>query len=179
MQVAVDNVKAPGDGRIGLVACPGIGGALAAPGRGAALDTDLAGLCQWGASALVSLTETFELRLLGAAELPERSGAQGLEWWHLPIVDGAAPGGAFEAAWTQAGPALHARLDAGERIVLHCHAGLGRSGAVAARLLTERGLTAAAAIRAVRRARPGAIQTPEQERWVLRTAAGGDTDAPA
>lgn len=170
MKPALDNVRAPGGGRIGLVACPGISGAIAATGAGAALETDLAGIREWGATALVSLTEEFELRLLGVPDLGARARAHGLEWWHLPVVDGAAPGSGFEAAWARAGAALHARLDASERIVLHCQAGLGRSGEVAARLLSERGLTAADAIRSVRRARPGAIQTPEQERWVLRTA---------
>lgn len=172
MKPALDNVPAPGGGRIGLVACPGVGAAVAAQ-PGAALEADLAAIRGWGATALVSLTEAFELGVLGVADLGDRAQAQGLEWWHLPIVDGAAPGSGFEPAWGRAGSALHARLDAGERVVLHCHAGLGRSGEVAARMLAERGVDAKEAIRAVRRARPGAIQTPEQERWVLRTGRGG------
>jgi ADP-ribosyl-[dinitrogen reductase] hydrolase len=93
--------------------------------------------------------------------------AQGLAWWHLPIIDGAAPGGAFEPRWAESGPALHRHLDADERIVIHCHAGMGRSGTVAARLLVERGMAPEQAIRTIRRARPGAIENDEQVRWVL------------
>jgi ADP-ribosyl-[dinitrogen reductase] hydrolase len=59
------------------------------------------------------------------------------------------------------------RLDLGENVVLHCLGGLGRSGMIAARVLVERGLAPAAAITAVRAARPGAIETAQQEAYVL------------
>jgi ADP-ribosyl-[dinitrogen reductase] hydrolase len=50
--------------------------------------------------------------------------------------------------------------------ITHCRGGLGRAGLVAALLLIETGLEAEAAIRAVRAARPGAIETAAQERYV-------------
>lgn len=164
MQPAIDNVRPAGGGRIGLVACPGIGGGA---GGNARLDVDIAAIRAWGATALVTLVEPFELTLLGVPGMGERARAHGLEWWHLPVIDGAAPGSRFESAWADAGRALHARLDAGERIVLHCHAGMGRTGAVAARLLVERGMAPEQAVLTVRRARPGAIESDEQVRWVL------------
>jgi len=167
MDAAIDNVAAPGGGRIGLVHCPGAHGAGLPLGEAhAALDADLAILRQWGAQVLVTLLQSFEMRLLGVEAMGERATAKGLDWWHLPVVDGAAPGEAFEAAWRECGPRLHARLDADERIVLHCRAGIGRSGSIAARLLIERGMPAGRAIRAVRRARPGAIENVEQSQWV-------------
>lgn len=88
------------------------------------------------------------------------------------MIDGTAPGTAFEPRWSGAGPALHRHLDADERIVVHCHAGMGRSGAIAARLLVERGMEPERTIITVRRARPGAIENDEQVRWVLECAAG-------
>jgi ADP-ribosyl-[dinitrogen reductase] hydrolase len=57
---------------------------------------------------------------------------------------------------------LQAQLCAGETIGLHCGAGLGRTGTVAALILIERGFTPSEAIAAVRRARPGAIETAAQ-----------------
>lgn len=164
-QAAIDNVATGNGGRIGLTACPG---AVAWPhARSAgALDVDLAAIAAWGAAALVTLVEGFELTLLGVDNLGERARAQGLAWWHLPVTDGATPSAGFERAWREAGPALHAHLTAGERVVVHCNAGLGRAGTVAARLLIERGMAAEEAIAAVRRARPGAIQTHEQEAWL-------------
>src|SRR5690606_26925759 len=46
------------------------------------------------------------------------------------------------------------------------------AGTVAARLLIERGLQPGEAIRAVRSARPGAIEMPEQEAYVRRLQVG-------
>ena len=139
--VGIDNVKAPGGGRIGLVHCPGTGlyGALPEQ-RAGALDVDLSTLRQWGAVSLVTLLRPFEMDALGVERLGERARALGLDWWHLPITDGCAPGAPFEDDWREAGPALHGILDEGGRLVLHCRAGIGRTGTVAARLLIERGM---------------------------------------
>lgn len=51
---------------------------------------------------------------------------------------------------------------------MHCRAGLGRTGTVAARLLVEHGARPADAIALVRTVRPGSIETVEQESYVLR-----------
>lgn len=168
--VAIDNVKAPGGGRIGLVHCPGTGmyGVLPEQ-RSGTLDVDLAALRQWGAGSLVTLLQPFEMDALGVGQLGERARALGLGWWHLPITDGCAPGASFEEHWTEAGPALHDVLDGGGRLVLHCRAGIGRTGTVAARLLIERGVDPREAVIAIRRARPGAIESQEQMAWVLGT----------
>lgn len=165
--VAIDNVHAPGGGRIGLVHCPGTGGYGLLPGeRPELLDLDLAAFRQWGAMALVTLLEAREMTMLGVERLGERAAAAELEWWHLPIIDGCAPEGPFEERWPEAGDSLHAILDRGGRIVVHCRAGLGRSGMIAALLLIERGIEPGEAAAAVRRARPGAIENFEQMAWV-------------
>jgi ADP-ribosyl-[dinitrogen reductase] hydrolase len=91
-----------------------------------------------------------------------------MAWFHLPIADVSAPDGSFETAWTEAGRQLRSRLRNGFDIVVHCKGGLGRAGTVAARLLSELGMEPADAIQAVREARPGAIETDEQEDHILR-----------
>jgi ADP-ribosyl-[dinitrogen reductase] hydrolase len=58
-------------------------------------------------------------------------------------------------------------LQTGGSVLIHCRGGLGRTGTIAARLLVELGWQPRAAIEAVRGARPGAIETPQQERHVL------------
>jgi len=167
MTGAIDHVIAPGGGPIGLVRCPGAGALGMLPmDREAALETDLAQLTDWGVAALVTLVERAELEILGVANLGTRARAHGLQWWHLPVIDGAAPGRAFERTWREAGPAVHTLLDRDARIALHCRAGIGRTGTVAARILVERGMAPADAVARVRRARPGAIESPEQRAWV-------------
>ena len=165
-------LEAPGGGRIGVTICPGKkdpNGLSAIWDRDLALD--LAAIRDWGASTVVCMMERHEFDEMAVPTLAEAVHAAGMDFVHLPIRDLQAPGPDFEAAWREAGPALHARLDRSEAILVHCRGGRGRAGTVAARLLIERGLTPDAAIGAVRAARPGAIETPPQLAYVRRLGA--------
>jgi ADP-ribosyl-[dinitrogen reductase] hydrolase len=132
------------------------------------LDQDLSAIKAWGATALVTLIADYELEILSVENLPQKVQAIGLEWHQLPIMNRDAPYEEFEDKWIISGRMLRQRLRQGERIVLHCVYGLGRSGMVAARLLVELGEQPEAAIRKVRAARPGAIETEIQEQHVFR-----------
>ena len=89
-----------------------------------------------------------------------------MDWAHLPIRDVDVPAVPFLSGWPAVRADLLGRLDAGGRVVVHCRGGLGRAGLVAALLLIENGPPAEAAIRTVRAARPGTIETAAQERYV-------------
>ncbi len=164
----IDAVAAgPGLGRVGLSFCPGKHQPHAMTGAWARdLHADLDAIALWGARAVVTLVEAHELRALRVEHLGEAVAARGMRWFHLPIRDVTAPGAEFEKEWASVGPALHAILRAGENVFVHCKGGLGRAGTVAARLLVELGQSPDTAIRAVRAARPGAIEVAAQERYV-------------
>ncbi len=160
-----------GFGRIGITLCPGKKQPHPVMGGwDRDLGADLDAIQRWGATVVVTLVEQHELESLAVPGLAGEVARRHMEWLHLPIRDVSVPTAAFEAAWDQAGEGLHARLRHGFDVLVHCRGGLGRAGTVAARLLVEAGLEPHEAIRRVRDARPGAIETPEQEAYVHRQA---------
>lgn len=167
LQIATIQVP-EGRGSIGITICPGKKDktSLAGPWR-RDLAADLSVIKAWDASVIVCLMEEFELAMLGVADLPAATQRSGLHWMHLPIVDVSVPDPAFEQAWKSEGPKLRSMLANGQRILIHCRGGLGRSGMIAARLLVEEGLSLPEAIALVRTHRPGAIETYDQEQYVL------------
>jgi len=142
-------------------------GIAACPGRHRNLATDLNALDVWGAQVLISLVEAEEFSHLGVPDFAVVLRNSNLIWYHLPIADRAIPRDAFMAAWKRHGPEILPALAQGTRMVVHCAGGLGRSGMIAAKLLTTCGMAPNAAIRQVRNVRPGAIETPAQENYVL------------
>ncbi len=156
-----------GAGRIGLTLCPGKQQANARTGAWARdLETDMDVIRRWGACAVASLIEDHEFRQLQVEGLQRAVESRGMEWCHLPIPDCRAPGEAFLDRWPEMGLFLHLHLARGEKLLLHCMDGLGRTGTVAAQLLIETGIAPQEAIRRVRAVRPNAIETPAQEQYL-------------
>lgn len=168
--IRIDAVS-PGDGygRIGITLCPGKKDARAWSGPADRdLGLDLDELQRRGATAVISLITDEEINFLQVRGLREAVEERHMEWWHLPIPDLESPGSDFECDWKIVGEAIRDRLRMGFDVLVHCRGGLGRAGTVAARLLVELGGDPDAAIRKVRKARRGAIQTPAQERHIQR-----------
>jgi len=164
----IDEVRVPGTrGLIGLTICPGKQQADGLSGTWRRdLDADLRAIAAWGASLILNLVEEHEMRALGVADTARRL-PEGMAYLRLPIRDAGTPDSSWERQWALTSTGLHGRLRAGERIVVHCKGGLGRTGLVVARLLIEMGTPPAEAVTRVRRARPGAIETDAQLRYVL------------
>jgi len=83
----------------------------------------------------------------------------GLMRIHVPVVDMVAP------TQEQLDECLSAIKRANERnmgVVVHCSAGLGRTGTVLACYFVQQGMSAKNAVARVRRMRPGSIETDEQ-----------------
>ncbi|MFM1959456.1 MAG: hypothetical protein RL588_973 [Pseudomonadota bacterium] len=163
----IDSVSA-GPGCIGMTLAPGKKGPSHFGGRwDRDLEADLAVIAGWRPTLVVTLMEADEFTLLRTPRLGDRVREAGLEWRHLPIRDLQAPDGRFEKVWTFAGAEMRDLLVRGGRVLLHCRGGRGRTGLVAARLLAELGEPAGEALRRVRDAREGAVETEPQERHVL------------
>lgn len=159
---------AAGGGAVGVTFCPGKrGDSVFGPPWARDLARDLDVIQRWGAAVVLTLVQDAELLALGVADLGEQVQRRGLRWHHLPIADLHPPGPLFEAAWPPVARQLRRLLAGGGRVLVHCRGGLGRAGTVAACLLVETGVPAALAIEKVRRARPHAIETEAQERYVL------------
>jgi protein-tyrosine phosphatase len=166
LQIA--ELPVPGGGSLGITFCPGkCGPSLFGHVWQRDLDADLDAIKRWGAAVVVTLVEASELDALQVPALAQGVPARGMRWVHLPIVDVSVPSSAFERAWREELPVLLAALETGGKVLVHCKGGLGRAGMGAAFLLIETGDAAPAAIRKVRAVRPGAIETPAQEQYVL------------
>ena len=60
-------------------------------------------------------------------------------------------------------------LKPGNKILIHCRGGLGRTGTIAARLLVDLGIEPNRAIDIVRGCRVGAIENSYQEQWIVKS----------
>ncbi len=155
------------NGVIGMTLCPGKKEYNAISGDwDRDLDTDLKTIREWGARSLVSLMEKEEMAWYGVADLADKTTRLGMKHYHLPIIDLDIPDEHFEESWQNTGEKLRNYLLSGESIVIHCLAGLGRTGTIAGRLLVELGVDAETAIQRIRAARPGTIQTVMKEAYV-------------
>ena len=177
--LAIAEVKPPGGGVVGVTFCPGKHQPAAMTGGWARdLGVDLQAIRSWGADVVITLVTDRELADLRVQRMGEAVRALGMKWLHLPITDVSTPTADWEAAWEKEQAIVADELDRNGRVLVHCKGGLGRAGLVAARILVERGMAPKLAVAAVRRVRPGAIETPAQESYVhaLATAAGKQHD---
>lgn len=90
----------------------------------------------------------------GARAIGEAVEASGMEWTWLPLESSRPPEGRRSEAVINALIQLSSDLEAGHSVLIHCSAGMHRTGMIAFALLRLRGQTEEAALDMINRMRP-------------------------
>ncbi|MGW4803522.1 protein-tyrosine phosphatase family protein [Kitasatospora sp. NPDC004272] len=166
MRPALFTIDRPGPGRLSTMARPRGGDWLA---------EELAALAALGVSGLVSALTPAESAELGLAAEASLARAAGLRFTAVPIPDRTVP------VLSEVLPAvdeLTRRLAAGDHLVVHCRAGIGRSSLLAAAVLVRSGADPDDTWDRIARARGLAVpDTPEQRAWTDRMPRRPQRDA--
>lgn len=130
-------------------------GSMQKPGLLRDLDDDLASLESLGVRTLVTLTQ--------ASLDQDKLSEYGIRTIHFPIVDMSVPEISRVLPLCRR---ISDGLDSDDVLIVHCKAGLGRTGTVLACTLVYRGASAVDAINTIRLKNSGYIQTDEQAEFV-------------
>jgi len=130
---------------------------IAGMGRPMAIVADLEFLKDNRVESIVSLTE-LPLHKTLIEEF-------GFEYKHIPIPDFSTP---TQEQIEEFVTFVNNLLSSKKKIVVHCEAGIGRTGTMLACYLVSKGYSAENAISEVRKRRPGSIETMEQEDTVVK-----------
>ena len=129
------------------------------PGHGRGLASALSSLRKQGIKAILSLTEEpLEFPTLREFEM---------NYLHIPVDDFTAP------SPEQIDEAIDFMLEQAQKpngVMVHCHAGIGRTGTILACFMVRQDMDANEAIQFVRRTRPGSLEVYSQEFSVYQYA---------
>lgn len=104
-----------------------------------------------GIDSVVSLLEADEIAKFGLSKEGELCAANHITFLHFPIANSQCPTDA--AAFRQLVTTLYQQLQDGKRIAIHCRAGIGRTGVLAACILKQAGYDTASAVQLLSHAR--------------------------
>ncbi len=135
------------------------------PRGGEWLDDELSDFRRAGVEVVVSLLTASEVRELDLTEEVAACQAAGIKFLNFPILDRDVP--ASRLAFTAFARDIYERISAGQSVLCHCRAGIGRSSMMIVALLALGGVPVADAFVRVIRARGRDVpDTPEQRKWL-------------
>lgn len=150
---------------------PGRLGISRKPEGGEALDRQMARLAHGMVDHVVSLLEPAEAAALGLADEAAAAERNGVGFYNFPITDHGVP--ADPVHYRRVAHAIDGRLNAGQAIVIHCRAGLGRAPSLAIAALIEGGMNVDEAILRVGKARGRPVPETDEQLAFLRMFAAG------
>jgi len=152
------------------------------PRAGDWLAHEVSGWRSAGVETVVSLLESSEIDELALSDEPRECQARDIEFISFPIPDYGVPSSLRDARVLA--ERLSARVRSGKAVAIHCRAGIGRSGLVAACVLLDLGIPLTEVFPMLIRARGLPVPaTSGQVEWVVAYArawagdAGGDRAA--
>lgn len=139
---------------------------MARPVPGEWIEDEFAGIAAFGISRVVSLLEPDEAEELGLSEEESLCERNGMEFLSCPIPDRGLPGSVTDfARFTHM---LYETIGRGTNTVIHCRAGIGRTGMVAAGVLLHAAFEPEAAFEHIAKARGMYVpDTQEQRDWLI------------
>jgi protein-tyrosine phosphatase len=142
----------------------GVLSVMAKPVSGEWIEDEFIGLKSLGIDKVVSLLEKFEQQDVGLASEEELCVKNGIEYSSFPIPDRGLPETGQARIFIQE---LHQEIGNGKHIVIHCRAGIGRTGIIAGGVLVKSGMSAKEAFALISTARGVQVpDTEEQEDWL-------------
>jgi protein-tyrosine phosphatase len=137
---------------------------MAKPVPGEWIEDEFIGLRRLGVNTIVSLLELQEQREIGLDQEEALCLKNDMAFVSFPIPDRGLPNTQKAADFAES---LYSQICKGKHVVIHCRAGIGRTGIIAGAVLVKSGMTAAQAFASISAARGVRVpDTQEQENWL-------------
>lgn len=140
--------------RLILTPCPG--------SKDVGLSASLDHLAQADTKLLLTLMFDDEMESNDILMMPSLCEKHGIAWLQLPIVDDDYPRAEFEHAWRQFHQRILATINNGYSVAIHCKGGTGRTGLVAAMIMSCYGWPIEKIINSIQLVRPQALKIKTQ-----------------
>lgn len=143
---------------------------MAKPVSGEWIEEEFAGIARWGINRIISLLEEHEAYELGLGKEQILAEKNGMEYISYPIEDRGLPSSVKE--YLDFTKRIYHEAAGGLHTVVHCRAGIGRTGLIAAGVLLHCGFEPKKAFEHISKKRGVRVpDTDEQIDWVVKSYA--------